>query len=281
MPSCSLANLRRCQPWLGTYVEIQASGLPPDRQQQAVDAAFAAVARVHGQCSVHDPSSELSRLNDRAAAHAICVSRSLFSLLERGLKLARESDGAFDFTVGPLLARWGIRPRALARSRPGNWRHLLLLSRRRVRLARPLSIDLGGIAKGYAVDAAIRVLQAAGATSATVNAGGDLRGFGPGPMAVQVRHPVFLHPLAFRFEFQDAALATSSPCFTQRTWRGRAISHLINPRTLSAVTEPISITVRAPECWLADALTKVVAVSPTDAVSLLARHRAEAFVLAV
>jgi thiamine biosynthesis lipoprotein len=116
--------------------------------------------------------------------------------------------------------------------------------------------------------------------SGIVNAGGDLRVFGRRPVAVHLRHPSVPHLLAGRLEISDDALATSSPCFTERQQRGRTVSHLVNSRERSAVTGRISVSVRAPECWLADALTKVVLNGPaTAAQTLLARHGAQAIVL--
>jgi thiamine biosynthesis lipoprotein len=248
--------------------------------QNAVNAAFAAIERIQMLMSVQDSASELSIVNREAAECPVRVSRELFTVLRRADRLARESDGAFDYTVAATLARWGLRPAWLKRAHAGNWRNVSLLPGRRVSFLRPLAIDLGGIAKGYAVDAAIRVLQRHGVQSAILNAGGDLRVFGSQPVAVHLRHPGAPLLLAGRLEICGDALATSSPGFTQRRRGGRRISHLVNPRKRRAVTERTSVTVRAAECWLADALTKIVLNAPEAAAqTLLARYRAEAFVL--
>jgi thiamine biosynthesis lipoprotein ApbE len=77
---------------------------------------------------------------------------------------------------------------------------------------------------------------------------------------------------------RDAALATSSPCFTRQRWQRRFVSHLVNPRDGGTVIAGISVSVRAAECWVADALTKIVLNAPAVAERLLARHAAEAFV---
>jgi thiamine biosynthesis lipoprotein len=206
------------------------------------------------------------------------VCRDTFTVLQRGLALAAESGGAFDFTVAPVLARWGLHDRRLRVPHAGDWRDVELLPRQRVRFARPLALDLGGIAKGFAVDLAITALQAAGLTAATVNAGGDLRTFGPQAVAVHLRDPRTPQMFAHQIEIQNSAVATSSPCFAERRWRGRIVSHLVNPRNGRATTGAISVTVRAPECWLADALTKVVLYAPQLAEKILAHHEAQAFV---
>lgn len=272
---------RRCRPLLGTFVEITTTGLDERRVQRSVNAAFGCMERVQRLMSVHDPASELSRVNAEALFRPVKVSDETFEVLRRGLELARASAGAFDFTVAPTLARWGLLPPHLRRRGScGCWEDVELLAGRRVRFTKPLAADLGGIAKGYAVDAAIETLRDSGVSSAFVNAGGDLRVFGSAPFIVHLRHPLHAHLLPRAMQLRDAALATSSPCFTERRWQQRAVSHLVNPLNHCAVTGGISVTVRAGECWLADALTKVVFNAPLLAERLLTQHNAEAFILA-
>jgi thiamine biosynthesis lipoprotein len=164
---------------------------------------------------------------------------------------------------------------------PGDWRDVLLLPRRQVRFLRPLALDLGGIAKGFAVDVALETLREHGVAAAIVNAGGDLRALGPQPVEVHLRHPMRPTTFAGRISVCESALATSSPCFTEREWRGRRVSHLVNPNRGASITGGVSVTVRARECWLADALTKAVLNAPRRAESLLAKYEAEAFMLRV
>jgi thiamine biosynthesis lipoprotein len=244
-----------------------------------VDAAFSTMQQLGRLMSVHAPDSEVSLLNREAADRPVSVSRVTFQVLRLANRLAVESDGAFDHTVAPLLARWGMRSRRLRRDHPGDWRHVLLMRGRQVRFLRPLALDLGGIAKGFAVDEAIEVLRGRGVASAVVNAGGDLRVFGKQPITTHLRHPANARALAGAVSLHEAALATSSPCFTERVWRGRRVSHLVDSRRQEAVTGPVSVTVRAPECWLADALTKVILNAPQLAARLLPKHNAEAFLL--
>ena len=244
-----------------------------------MNTAFAAIERIQKLLSAHDPESELSLLNCEAAARAVTVSPETFAVLHCADRMAAESGGAFDYTVAPTLAEWGFRPTNLNRKNPGNWRDVLLLPGRKVLFLRPLALDLGGIAKGFAVDAAIEVLRARGVESAVVNAGGDLRVFGPQPSTVHLRHPAAPQTFAHTIRLQGAALATSSPCFTERGWHGQRVSHLVNPLLDSAITGQVSVTVHARECWLADALTKVVLNAPRRAETLLAKYAAEAFML--
>jgi len=282
-------TIRRCRPLLGTFVEITvqwSAGLRPgelnanSQQQCAINRAFTAIERVQSLMSVHDDASEISRVNAEAFQRPVKVSDETYSVLERGLEIARASAGAFDFTIAPVLASWGLLPSHLRRRGSGSWRDITLRRGNHVSFSRPLAIDLGGIAKGFAVDAAIASLRASQVASAVVNAGGDLRVFGPDEMLVHLRHPLSAQPLGNPLPLRDAALATSSPCFSRRQYRGRTISHLLNPGTRRPVTDGISVSVRADECWLADALTKVVLNADTaTATRLLQEHHAEAFVL--
>jgi thiamine biosynthesis lipoprotein len=209
----------------------------------------------------------------------VTVSAELFDLLRRARRLARESSGAFDPTIAPTLARWGMRPEHLRRAQPGNWRDVQLLRGHKVRFLRPLALDLGGIAKGHAVDRAIAMLQAHGVSAATVNAGGDLRVFGARATTIHLRHPARPQQMMRSLRFKCGALATSSPCFTEHRWRNQQVSHLVNPFTGKAITRAVSVSVRAEQCWLADALTKVVLIAPRRAETLLRKYAAEAFML--
>jgi len=277
----SSREARRCRPLLGTYVEITAAGLEEEKLQNAIAAAFAAVERVQFSMSVHAPGSELSRLNREAFDRSVKVNAKLFEVLSRAGQLAAESNGAFDHTIAPTLARWGLLPASLRRKPGGTWREVVLSPGRWVRFLRPLAVDLGGIAKGFAVDEAIKALRKRGVVSAVVNAGGDLRVFGPQPSIIHLRDPSRPRTFAGIVSLQEAALATSSPCFTERGWRGSRVSHLVDSVRQSAITGPVSVTVRAAECWLADALTKAVLNAPRRARELMAKYNAEAVVLAL
>jgi len=273
-------EVRRCRPLLGTYVEIAASGAAAGQLGDAVQGAFGEIERIERLMSAHDPDSELSRVNRDAARTGVSVSDDTFAVLERAHALAVESRGAFDYTVAPALARFGFLPARLALHSEGNYEDVRLLSGKRVRFARPLAIDLGGIAKGFAVDAAIDHLRGRGVASAIVNAGGDLRVYGGGATVVHLRHPSDPQSIGSSVSILDEALATSSPCFTEKARGDRRVSHLIDPRDGSARTGSISVSVRAAECWRADALTKVVLNAAAQlAETVLARHDAWAFVM--
>jgi FAD:protein FMN transferase len=210
---------------------------------------------------------------------------------ERRLPARRDSRNAAVLAEPENVAPPGARARAgqcrdlshrqsaQAHTARGGAFDIELLPRGRVRFRRPLQIDLGGIAKGFAVDRAIEELQVGGATSGCVNAGGDLRAFGPAPRPVHVRHPAMPGHFLALTELTDSALATSASYFTRKRWRGRWVSPLVDPRRQRACTEPASVSVQAPNCLLADALTKVVFADRRVALALLDNFQAAAFVV--
>jgi thiamine biosynthesis lipoprotein len=188
--------------------------------------------------------------------------------------VAEASDGRFDVSVAPELVRYGYLPRhaGLARPAPGaNWQHIELLPGHRVQLARPLHLDLGGIAKGYAVDCAIGALQDAGMDAGRVNAGGDLRLFGDAAEPVHVRHPQTATCLLPLCQLSEGAVATSATYYSGRRVRGRPVSPLIDAATRQPCAGARSVSVLADRCTLADALTKVVYADPAQALAALQR----------
>jgi thiamine biosynthesis lipoprotein len=273
------AVVRRAQPWLGTLVGVEASGLPEPVLQRAVADALRAVARVHALMSFHDPDSELSRLNRQAATAPVVVSGHLWRVLRAACRVSALTTGRFDPTVAPTLARWGYLPARDAAEGGGDWRDIRFEGPRRVRFARPLLIDLGGIAKGYAVDLAIARLRRAGVPQACVNAGGDLRFYGREPRQIAIRDPLVPGHMRLLPPLSQGAVASTCVAATRRRqgpgWR----SPLVDPRGGRAVARTDSVTVTARSALYADALTKPVAIDPAASEAALRRLRARALVL--
>ena len=288
MPSLSpspprSAEVRRARPLLGTLVEIQATGAaPPARLHAAVDAAFAVVEQVQRRMSFHEASSTVSALNREALQRPLRIDAQTWVVLAAAQRLSRLSEGAFDIAVGASLRDWGYLPAALpGPAKPpfeGNWTDIELLQDCHVRFHRPLLIDLGGIAKGYAVDCAIAVLRQAGVEGALVNAGGDLRTFGA-PQAVHLRHPQAPVLAAHTLTLCDEALATSANYYSRRDTAAGAVAPLLDPRRRRPWLGAASVSVRAADCMSADALTKVVLfAAPEAAERVLAAYGAQAYV---
>jgi FAD:protein FMN transferase len=273
-------TVRRAQPWLGTRVEISASGNEPGRLNTAVQAAFATVARVQRLMSFHDPTSDVSRLNREAARAPVAVDPWTYQVLRLACELAGRSEGAFDPTVAPCLVAWQLLP-APGGPPPsiGAWSAVQLLEHQRVRFASPLWLDLGGIAKGYAVDRAVAALERAGVSSGIVNAGGDLRCFGAQTFAIGVRRPEAPGTLGAVVALREQALATSSGQDNRHWVDGRLRGPHVDPRSGRPWLGHQSVSVVARRCALADALTKVVLFGGRSAQPLLTELGASALEL--
>lgn len=173
-------KLRRAKPLLGTLVEITASG-PEAALQPALDAAFASIERVHRLMSFHASDSDVSRINAAETGSVVSVEADTFRVLTRALELGELSGGVFDIATAGALVEQGFLPAPAGAQRPepqASFRDLVLMDGHRVQWHRKGWIDLGGIAKGYAVDCAIATLHSHGVDAAVVNAGGDLRCYG-------------------------------------------------------------------------------------------------------
>jgi thiamine biosynthesis lipoprotein len=273
------ASLVRARPLLGTLVQISArsDGLDGAELGAAVEGAFAAVARVHGLMSFHDGTSDVSRINRAAQETCVHVHGWTWEVLAAAQMVAEASCGAFDVCSGAWLVRGGFLPGGTNDTpTPGTYRDIELLPNHGVRTRRPVTIDLGGIAKGFAVDRALDALVQAGVDEACVNAGGDLRVFGPRAQAIRVRHPAAPDLLLAPLLLVNCALATSSGGASRRRVDGRSISHFIDMRKRVLVDSECSVSVRAPTCMLADALTKVALLAPEQCAPVLARFSATA-----
>jgi thiamine biosynthesis lipoprotein len=284
--------MRRAQPWLGTLVDIAIAdqGARGDQVVQAAHAAamaraFAAIAEVHALMSFHDPASDVSRLNRALPGEEIMVDPRTAQVLAAALSLARETDGLFNPLCAPRLVEWRYLPApvpasGLAGAMP-DWTarpQALALHGCRVIKQQPAWIDLGGIAKGYAVDAAVEALRDGGVRSACVNAGGDLRAFGEAAWPVLLRDPRQPGRAISATSLRDGALATSAITFSRRAGPGRESSALVHGRDGTPLLREASVSVSAPDCMMADALTKVVAANGDAAHPALARHGAAAVI---
>ena len=262
------------RPAMGTLVHVSASGPDAAAVTRAVDAALAAVEEVERLMSFHDPHSELSRLNREAARTAQAVHPWTWAVLRRASQVADASGGLFDITVAPLLVRDGFLPGAAdAALSGGSWRHVVLMPHFRVSFARPLLLDLGGIAKGFAVDVAIHELRRGGCVQAGVNAGGDLRRFGPAAEPVHLRRRDGLVQVA---ELRCGAIATSARHAVHAERLAQPLGSIFDPRSQRAWEGSGAVMVAAPTCVMADALTKVAALAGPVCEPLLARFGARA-----
>ncbi len=259
--------MRRSRPLLGTFVTITAYGPNREALNIAVTAAFEEFQQVDTLMSIHRASSELSQVNARAAQAPAPVSPALFEVLAKAREIAMETGGAFDVTIRPLVDLWGfiwkeyrLPTTAELQSVLPRVNHRLVelnAAQRTVQFRKTgVSMDLGGIAKGYAVDRAIDKLRAAGVVNAMVKAGGDLRVIGapPGGKAwpVQLEDPR-KRGQRITIPLRDAALSTSGNYENYFEAAGRRYSHILNPHTGLPVQGVAACTVVAPTCVESDA----------------------------
>lgn len=263
--------IERAKPLFGTIVRVRVSAGQDPIAGQAVSAAFDAMRDVHRLMSFHDETSDVSRLNRADADRAIPVDAHTIAVLRLAVEIAEASAGAFDPTIAPLAVAAGDLPRpanAPAPDHAASWRDIEIDDARSVVLLhRPLWVDLGGIAKGYGVDLAVKILCDAGMEQGLVDAGGDLRVFGPTPERV-----LFDAEASPVLEIEDGAVASSS---TMRSIRGdvSSMTH-VDGRSRGSVLPDRFTGVVAPNCIVADALTKIVLADGDAAAPLLDRYDA-------
>lgn len=261
--------MRRARPLLGTIVEIEADGIAQADAERAMARAFEAVSLVQRLMSFHDADSDVGRINREAFRRPVAVHPWTARVLRHAAAFHAASDGLFDCAVGFELMRCALLPsNDLDHICQGDFSAVRLSKDRSVRLTAPVAIDLGGIAKGYAVDRAIASLRAAGVRRATVNAGGDLRVMGEIDRPVQVHVPG--RGLLQAGFLRNGAIATSSSIATV----GRS-GALDSP---GSTEDRRAYSVVAPSCVVADALTKLLVQSCDPQHPCFARFGATAFI---
>jgi len=279
------------QPQMGVPFRIVVYATNEQHASKAMRAAFSRIEQLNSILSDYDTDSELSRLS-RSSGQGMDVplSRDLWNVLRQSQQLAKATDGAFDVTVGPVVNLWRKARReqslprpdllAKARSRVG-WRklHLEPLARAARLEVEEMRLDLGAIAKGYAVDEAMKVLVTNGIRSALVSGAGDLAVSDPpvGRDAWQIELSpldVTNAPPARFVRLRNAALATSGDLFQRVEIGGRRYSHIVDPRTGIGLTDHSLVTVIGPDCTTADSLATAVSVlGPEAGVRLLESRR--------
>ena len=252
-----------------TYA-IVAYGLDARELTRVTDRALDEVDRIDRLMSHYKLDSPLSRLNREAADGPVEVEPELFDFIAECLRYSRDSLGAFDITVGPLMKAWGFF-RGEGRV-PGNaelselrgrigYQHVILDPKQRtVRFARPgMELDLGGIAKGYAVDRVVSLLKEHGVVAALVSAGGStLYGLRAPPGAeswdVKVRDPVDGQSVAFTARLRDRALSVSGSREKAFEIGGVTYSHVMDPGTGIPVQGVLGVAVLTESGTAGDAL---------------------------
>ncbi len=243
--------------------------------ENALSAASFEAVRLEAILDRHRAGSELKAINLLAGKEPLSVSADTFTNISLALEVGRLSSGSFDLTVAPLLELWGFATgNTIVPSQQELAKVLPLVDYRRVRLTEEgmqvflekdgMKLDLGGIAKGYIVDKAVEVLQAAGISSGTVDAGGDIRVIGSkpdgSPWRIGIRHPRERRELVAIVELRDEAIVTSGDYERYFTVAGQRYHHLLDPQTGMPARGLTSVTIVAPNAFTADAYSTAVFV---------------------
>lgn len=255
---------------MGTAIRAELWHEDPAAGEAALDAVMEEMHRIDRAMSPFKPESELSRLNREAAKAPVRVSEEMFHVVERSIEFSELSHGAFDITfasVGHMFDyRKGTRPTAeqISAALPGiDYRHMRLDRRERtIEFANDkVRIDLGGIAKGYAVDSCVALLKARGVTQALVVAGGDSRVLGDRrgrPWMIGIRDPRREDAMVAMLPLADAAISTSGDYERYFEEDGVRHHHILDPKTGASAIGARSVTIIGPDAITTEGISKSV-----------------------
>lgn len=243
------------EPHMGTLVRITIYA----NDASAISAAFARIRDLDGELSDYKPDSELNRVCRTAHDAPVRVSDDLYRVLKSAWNLSVKTNGAFDVTIGPVTHLWrrGVLPDRATLARCG-WRNLVLKDHTVFLKLAGMQLDLGGIAKGFAADEALRVLRAHGVRRALVAVSGDIAAGDapPGRRGWTVR----VEPGGQRLMLKNAAVSTSGDREQSLERGGVRYSHIIDPRTGLGLTNRLTVTVVARHGIDADSLATAISV---------------------
>jgi thiamine biosynthesis lipoprotein len=257
---------------MGTRIAVELWADDRAKGDAAIDAVMAEMRRVDAAMSTYKPTSEVSLVNERAANGPMRIGGELFDLLTTALQYSRDTDGAFDITYASVGYLYDFRNRQrpdqaeIDQRLPAlDYRHVLLdPAARTVRFSQSgVRIDLGGIAKGHAVDRAISLLQGRGFNRVLVTAGGDSRIVGDrfgDPWVIGIRHPDRKDQVIARIPLEDAAISTSGDYERYFDDNGVRYHHILDPHTGRSASKVRSATIIGPTATRTDGLSKTAFV---------------------
>lgn len=289
---CGKKEYSKVEFLMDTVVEIKVYYKKKAEAEKAINSSMEEMKRVEQKMSCFFSGSEVSRINKEAflerkkgsllAERWIPISDELFSLLEESVLLSKLTKGSFDITIYPLWKIWKFEGENIEVPSKGKIERALelvtyknmILQNGKISFAKKgMGIDLGGIAKGYAVDAAIKVLKDKNINSAIVNAGGDMYVLGRKqgkPWRIGIRHPRREREILGTIEVEDRAIVTSGDYERFFFSGGKKYHHIINPKTGYPADECQSVTIVAKEATFADGLaTGIFVLGPKEGMALI------------
>jgi thiamine biosynthesis lipoprotein len=270
---------------MGTFARVVVVATDRDIANKCIEAAFAEIYKVDELMSSYKSNSQISIVNREGFNRAVEVSDSVYEVLQRSIEFSKLTNGAFDITVGPLVdlfhssEKIEVAPSeeeiAQAKAKVGFEKLILDDSNKTVRFAvEGMRLDLGGIAKGYAVDKAIEAAKQAGAVGAMVDIGGDIRCFGKAPKGkdnwlIGLQNPSTSSDagednILLELKLTSQAVATSGDYQQFVLIKDKRYSHIINRQTGTSSEGLSSVTIIADNATDADALATAVSVMGMD-----------------
>jgi len=261
---------------MGTQVKITVQGKDTAKLEEAINKAFLRMQEIESHLSLFLEDSELSYLNKHAYSKPVIVSEDTFTVVKEALKISKLTGGAFDITVGPLLELWGFKERTFripsdeeistALESVGYRKIIVNEKDRSIRLLKEgITLDLSGIAKGYAVDEACALLKKLGVERALVDAGGDIKAlknpYWRRGWLVAIQHPRKKGDYLGFLSLRDCAITTSGDYENFFIHKGKLYSHIIDPRTGRPTQSGVcSATVIGKSATMCDALSTALLV---------------------
>jgi len=256
-------------PVMGTVGSVTVYGRDGKVLEKALDEAQKTIREVETRCNIFKPDSELSRLNAAAFREEVACSPLLWEVLCEAERFYKLSDGAFDVTVKPLMSLWGFhRKRSTLPSdreitetmkKVGFDKVRLNPEKHSVRfLSDGVGIDLGGIAKGFALDKAVDTLRKNGIENAVINLGGNIRcltAHDKPDRIIGVRDPIHTDQVIARVHLRNNCIATSGDYERYVVIDGKHYTHIIHPHTGHPVSDMLSVTILTPRGVDSDALS--------------------------
>jgi FAD:protein FMN transferase len=268
---------KRAKALLGTLLELTVPSMPEKQFVHITDRIFARIVAIQAAMSFHEHDSDIRQLCRANAGDVCTIAHDTWHVLTAALDFEHASNGIFNLTIAPALVSNSRLPNPVNRAPPAIAtlaESIVLRDDNAVEILRPFWLDVGGIAKGYAVDAAIQTLHDCGVIDCIVNAGGDLRVAGKASHLLALRNPQ-LPAQSFEIaNINNLACATSAAYFTDAKIQSLAV-HPDIIGVQAANNNITSATVIATNCMTADALTKILWLRGSAAKSLLGQYNAE------
>jgi FAD:protein FMN transferase len=259
-----LLSVKRCRPLLGTYVEIKVWHSCSKKAHEAINAAFNNINYLQDILSIHKPNSCLSIINKALIGDLHEIDDNIYELLNISQSLHKLSNGLFNVVF------------SRKEHKHADFDSFELIDKKYIKLYQEIRFDFGGIGKGFIVDKAVETLLNQNIIKGVINAGGDLRVFGDIKEKIHIRNPLNYSEFIFASEIENCAIATSANYFRKNDLGCTNDLGILDPSTGDYWEQYSSVSVLAPTCTIADALTKIVALKESIASDILREKQAYA-----